>query len=153
MVDILVDNDYRVSDEEDAEVVEVMSLVGVADGVWSEVVLSGEENTWQKGGDTVNVCNFGGAVGELNFDISGWMKGVAMVDSDWDEDNWESVWTERMFDLGNEDGGGDLINDDCDNHDDDNCNNGCGDNTSCKVSIINFENLMFPFSIRWRWSL
>ena len=47
-----------------------------------------------------------------------------------------------------EDGGGNLINNDCDKHDDDDCDDDCGDNTSCKVSIINFENLMFPFSIR-----
>ena len=48
--------------------------------------------------------------------------------------------------MGKEDGGGDLINDDCDKYDDD-CDD-CGDNTSCNVSIINCENLMFPFSIR-----
>ena len=56
---------------------------------------------------------------------------------------------QRRFDLGTEDGGGDLINDDCYKYDedDDDCDN-CGDNTSCNASIINFENLMFPFSIR-----
>ena len=43
-----------------------------------------------------------------------------------------------------EGGGGDLINDDCDKYDDD---DNCGD-MSCNVSIINFENLMFPFSFR-----
>ena len=53
--------------------------------------------------------------------------------------------------VGKEDGGGDLINDNCDKYDDDNCDV-CGDNTSCNVSIIDFENLMFPFSVRWRWS-
>ena len=79
------------------------------------------------------------------------MKGVAVADSDWDEDDWESVWTER-FDLGKEDGDGDLTNDNCDMYDDDDCND-CGDNMSCNVSIINFENLLFPFPIRWRWSL
>ena len=42
------------------------------------------------------------------------MKGVAVADSDWDEDDWESGWAERRFDLGKEDGGGDLIKDDCD---------------------------------------
>ena len=47
------------------------------------------------------------------------LKGVAMADSDWDEDNWESVWSESL-DLDNEDGGGDLINDDCDKYDDNN---------------------------------
>ena len=46
-----------------------------------------------------------------------------------------------------EDGGGDLIRDDCDKYDDDDCD-GCGNNTSCNVSIIDFENFMFPFSIR-----
>ena len=45
--------------------------------------------------------------------------------------------------MGKEDGGGDLINDDCDKYDDD-----CGDNRSCNVSIINCENLIYPFSIR-----
>ena len=34
---------FRVLDEEDAEVGEVISLVGLADGIWSEVVLSGKE--------------------------------------------------------------------------------------------------------------
>ena len=32
-----------------------------------------------------------------------------------------------------------MMIDDCDD---------CGDNTSCNVSIVHFENLMFPFSIR-----
>ena len=64
------------------------------------------------------------------------MKGVAVVDSDWDEDLWESLWTERRFDLGKEDGGGNLIND-CEKPDDDNCDE-CGDNTSCNVSTFNF---------------
>ena len=81
------------------------------------------------------------------------LKGVAVADSDWDEDDWGHAWTERRFDLGKEDGGGDLINNDFDKYDDNNCDDDCGDNTSCKVSIINFENLMFPFPNRWRWSL
>ena len=46
-----------------------------------------------------------------------------------------------------EDGGGDLIRDDCDKYDVDDCD-GCGNNTPCNVSIIDFENFMFPFSIR-----
>ena len=58
------------------------------------------------------------------------------------------IGTEGRFDLDKEDRGGNMINDDCDKHDDDNCNDDCGDNTSCNVSTINFENLMFPFSIR-----
>ena len=53
--------------------------------------------------------------------------------------------------VGKEDGGGDLINDGCDKYDDD-CDDYV-DNTSCNVSIIKFENLMFPFSMRWRWPL
>ena len=52
----------------------------------------------------------------------------------------------KKIDLGKEDGGGDLIKDNCDRYDDDNCND-CGRNTSCNVLIINFENFMFPFSI------
>ena len=38
----------------------------IADGIWPEVVLSDEEKSWRKGGDKVNVCSFGGAVGELS---------------------------------------------------------------------------------------
>ena len=42
--------------EEDAEVGEIMSLVGLADdSIWSEVVLSDEEKSWRKGSDAVNV--------------------------------------------------------------------------------------------------
>ena len=62
-------------------------------------------------------------------------------------DDWESVWTERRFDLGTKDGGGDLIIYDCDKYDDDDWDD-CGDNTSSNFSITNFENLIFPFSIR-----
>ena len=50
--------------------------------------------------------------------------------------------------MGKEGGGGDMINDDCGKHDDDNCDDDCSDNTFCNVSIIKFENLIFPFSIR-----
>ena len=35
----------------------VMSLIGLADDIWSEVVLSDKEKSWRKGGDTVNVCD------------------------------------------------------------------------------------------------
>ena len=127
-------DDCGVSDEEDAEVGGVMNLVGLADGIWSEYILSGKETTWQKVGDAVNVSNFGGAIGELRKEFwHFWLKGVAVGGSDWDEDDWESVWTERMFDLCKEDGGSDLINDDCDKHDDNICDDGCGDNTSCNV--------------------
>ena len=48
--------------------------------------------------------------------------------------NWKQV------DLGKEDGGGSLINDDCDKYNDGDCDDS-GDNTSCNISIINFENL------------
>ena len=99
----------------------------------------------------VNVCDFGGAVGE-SWKIV-WcfgLKGVAVADSDWDEDDWGSGGAERRFHLGKEDGGGDLIKDDCDKYDDNDCDD-CGDNTSCNVSIIYFENFMFLFSVRWRY--
>ena len=43
-----------------------MNLVGLADRIWSKVVLSGEENIWRKGSDAVNVRSFGGAVGKLS---------------------------------------------------------------------------------------
>ena len=82
--------DCRVSVEEDAEVGEVISLVGLADGIWSGVFLSDEEKSWRKGGDAVNVCDFRGAVGELSTRI--WrfgLKGVAVADSDWNEHDWE----------------------------------------------------------------
>ena len=58
-------DDCGVSVEQDAEVGAVMSLVGLAEDIQSEVVLSHEEKSWRKGGDAVNVCDFGGAVGEL----------------------------------------------------------------------------------------
>ena len=41
-------DDCGVSNEEDAEVGEIMSLVGLADGIWSEVVLSNEENLGER---------------------------------------------------------------------------------------------------------
>ena len=109
--------------------------------------MSDEEKFWWKGGDAVNVCDFDEAVGELWKII--WcfgLKCVAVADSDWDKDDWESGWAERRFDLCKEDGGGNLLKDDCDKYDDDDCND-CGDNTSCNVSVTNFENFMFPFSI------
>ena len=37
-----------------------MSLACLADGIWSEVVLVDEEKSWRKGGDAINVCDFGG---------------------------------------------------------------------------------------------
>ena len=140
-------DDCRVSDKEDTEICEVMSLVGLVDNTWSEVALSSEEKTWQKGGDAGNVCDSGGAVRKLSkkmWDFG--LKGVVGADSDWDEDDWESVWTERR--LGKEDGGGALINDDCYKCDDDNGDDERGDNTPCKISVIDLENLIFSFSIR-----
>ena len=46
-------------------------------------------------------------------------KGLAMADIDWDEDDWESGSAEKRFHLGKEDGGGDMIKDDCHKYDDD----------------------------------
>ena len=67
-----------------------------------------------------------------NYEKKNWrfgLKGAAVADSGWDEVDWESIRTERRFDLGKEDGGGDLINDDCDKYDDHDCDD-CGDNRS-----------------------
>ena len=93
-------DDCALSDEEYTEVDEVMSLVGLADGIWSEVVLGGEENTWRKGGDAVNVCNFGGAVGELikhkklTFLVEGCCWGWQWLKWRWlgKHLNWKKVW-------------------------------------------------------------
>ena len=43
-----------------------MSLVGLTDEIWLEVVLSDGEKSWQKGSDAINVCDFGGAVRKLS---------------------------------------------------------------------------------------
>ena len=111
-----------ISDEEDTEVGEAMSLVGLAHNICSKVVLSVQENTRRKGRDAGNAWNFGWPVGVSSKKMwhSG-LKGVAVADSDWGED---------------------------DDWDDD-----CGDNTTCNVSIIDFENFVFPSSIKRRWSL
>ena len=61
--------------------------------------------------------------------------------------NWRKAY------LGKEDGSDDLINDDCYKHDDDNCDDGCGNKMSWNVSIISLDTLMFPFSINSRWYL
>ena len=141
-----------VSDKEDTEVGEVMSLVGLADDIWSKVEWSKtwilRKKSWRKGGDAVNVCDFDGAVRDSCKKCFG-LKGVAAADSDWDEDDWESVQTERRFNL--EDGGGDLIKGDCDKDDDDDDDDydDCGNNASCSVSMIKSEYLMFPFSVMW----
>ena len=81
------------------------------------------------------------------------LKSVAVEESAWDEDDWESRSTEGRFDLCIKDGGHDFINDGCKKHDDDNNDDDLGHNTSSNVLIINLENLMFLFSVRWRWSL
>ena len=58
------------------------------------------------------------------------MKGVVVAveggggGGECDEDDWESFWTEVRFDLVHEDEGEDLSNDDCDKHNDDNCDDG-----------------------------
>ena len=49
--------------------------------------------------------------------------------------------------MDKENGGGNLIKDDCHKYDDDDCDD-CGDNTSCNVLLINFEHFMFPLSVR-----
>ena len=58
-----------------------------------------------------------------------------MADSDWDVDDLKIFLAERRFDLGKEDGVGDMIKDDCDKHED-NCDDDCYDNTSCNVFFI-----------------
>ena len=130
-----------------------MSLVGLPNGIRSEDVLSDEKKSWRKDGDAINVYDFAGSVWELWKII--WcfeLKGIAVADSHWDEDDWGRSWAERKFDLVKEDGGDNLIKDDCDKYEDDDWDD-CSDNTSCNVSITDFENFIFPFSIRWKWSL
>lgn len=113
-----------------------MSLVGLVDDIWSEFVLSGEENTWRKGGDAGKFCKFGGAVGKLSKNLWNFgLKGLAVTNSDWDGGDWKS-------------GGSKLINDHFNKRDDN-----CGNNMSCNILVIKLQNLMFPFTIRWRWSL
>ena len=65
----------RVSVEEDAEVGKVISLVGLADGIWSEVVLTDEEESRWKGGDAFNVSDFGGAVRIMWNNFRFWVEG------------------------------------------------------------------------------
>ena len=146
-------DDCGVSDKEDAEVGEVMSLVDLADDIWSEVEWS---KTWMLrknlGERVVMQLMFVILVeqSEIYAKKCFGLKGVAVADSDWDEDDWESVQIERRFNLGKEDGGGDLIKGDCDKDDDDDDDyDDCGNNASCSVSTIKSENLMFSFSIRW----
>ena len=105
-----------------------MSTVGSVDDIWSEVVLISEKNTCDKGNDAGNVWSFGGAVGE--FSKKFWHFGLKSIAE------WESVWIEGRFDPSNEDGGEDLINDDCDKHGNDKCDNDWGDNTLGNVLIM-----------------
>ena len=79
------------------------------------------------------------------------MKGLALADSDCDEDDWGSVWTVGKFELLEEDEGKDLRNDDGDKHDD-NCDDDDDDDDddnkkSCKALMIDFDSLIFPFSL------
>lgn len=63
------------------------------------------------------------------------LKGVAVADRDWDDDDWESVWTGGRFDL-IEDEGEYFSDGDCNKHKDDNCDDGGdGDDTFCSVSF------------------
>ena len=64
------------------------------------------------------------------------VEGVVVTDRD--ENDWESNWAERRFDLRKEDGGDELISESA---------------TSCSVSVIDLGNLTFLLSIWWRWSL
>ena len=105
-------DELGVSDEEEREVCEVMALVGSVDDIWSEIVLSSEENIWSKDGDAGKIWSFDEAIEELSKKI--WhfrLKRVSVADSDCDKDDWESIWTEGMFRLGKEAGGDPLIND------------------------------------------
>ena len=52
-----------------------------------------------------------------------------MADRVWDEDDWESVWTEGRVDLGKEDGGSGFFNDQYGKHNDDNCDDDCRDSS------------------------
>lgn len=107
-----------------------MNLPGLVDDRWSEVVLSGKENTWLKGGDAGNIWRFFGAVEKLSKIV--WhlgLKGVAVAESNWDEDDWERegrTLIEGRFHLSKEDGGGNSINEDYDKHGDDNFHGDCG---------------------------
>ena len=67
-------DELGVSDEEEREVCEVMALVGSVDDIWSEIVLSSEENIWSKDGDAGKIWSFDEAIEELSkkIDISGW---------------------------------------------------------------------------------
>ena len=104
-----------------------MNLLGLVDDRWSEVALSGKENTWLKGG---NIWSFFGAVEKLSKIV--WhlgLKSVAVAERNWDEDDWERegrTLIEAMFHLGKEDGGGNSINEDYDKHGDDNFHGDCG---------------------------
>ena len=51
--------------------------------------MSAEGKSWQKGGVAVNICNFGGAVGEISKKV--WhfgLKDVTVAESDWGKNDW-----------------------------------------------------------------
>ena len=137
-------DDRGVPVEEDAEVGGFMSLVGLVDGIWSEVFWIDEEKSWRKGGCSQCLWFWWSSCrikqNNLTFQVEGCC-------CDCKGGDWESLWTERRFDLGTEDVGEDLIIYDCDKYDDDDWDD-CGDNSSSNFFITNFENLIFPFSIR-----
>lgn len=70
---------------------------------------------------------FGRADGVLSIKkLHSRLKSTAVVDTDCEEDDSESIWTERQCDLSKEDEGEALISDDCDKHDNDNnCDGDC----------------------------
>ena len=145
---------YSVSDEEDTEAGEVASLIGLANDIRSEVNLN-LRKTIEK--TVVMLVMFEILVEQTEYqakkiDILDW-RVLFVADSYWDEDDWESVWAEGRLDLDKEDGGVDMTNDNCDKYDNDSYDADCGNNTSCSVSIICFQDLIFLFSIRRRWSL
>ena len=80
------------SDEEDGEADEVLSLAGSVDAIWLEVVLSSEENAWDKGAGAGNVWDM---VEQSKKQAKKFwhsrLKDVAVADNDCDEDDWESV--------------------------------------------------------------
>ena len=69
-----------------------MSIIDSVDEIWSKVAQSGEEDTGSKVCDADNVWHFGGADGESGKKTRDFvLKGLALADSDCDEDDWGSV--------------------------------------------------------------
>lgn len=73
------------------------------------------------------------------------MKGIAVAESECDENDWESAWTEKRFELAKKSEVEDLIIDDCDKHDDNNFDDDCGDTTSCSFLITDSKRLDISF--------